>query len=875
MRCACLRSAGAAQVRDVPLAEFLVNSLKIKDQPSVDDIQQLNFLFTHMHVHLRRPEVTALLAFVLQHGHAAMRPFHLTPEIHPLKDHLPEEGLLCSRADPARPDLLLLGLSAVPALSHDALRDPVRTLLRRSGMSVMVGASGIGKTRTLLEALSWTYGLYFEAPLGEAAAAEVRGGSTDMAVVAESLDKSYTPTGDIGQYRRHHGNVATNALRLCIILRLLLLQRMEELSTETTGINPHKWLVVQLLLCGYQSPVDQLSTVTQFRQLIQTLMTPMVAILARLDRDDSVRTQVKHELYNWPVRFVLQNKWTRPRTTQAASSMQSPTVSPNLHFPPFLVVVDEAQTLLGWETTHYSPVSEMSPTKPEGRSSTSPDPSTLQAPPQSPSRPTESSSSHLHPSTPTTPAMQPIPANPQRSLFSMLVRCLDSYSFEPTLASCVSGSSLTLLDRIESFSSLMKDKREFAVEGPPLRSVDEQVEYIESILRNLPDTVSRELKQLVYLRGRCRFAANLVDLLLTEPLKSMDLLERLRQCSKLLKDDSELTVTFVRKLRSHPHLVDACQHLYMGYMFNGGQMEVSKFEGRDIDILKWGLVPVNDLRGGVDGDVSGKVELTEPLMILAVEAGLKMARKHLTVDALICWYIKKLNLADAGGKLFETLIGYNLQRVLKDPAQRNKLFEKIVHPIGDALDITHARANQEAVRYAQSIHFNQGFCSYIDCSRTTQPLIDARQEHPPVGDEFQVFFPSTQEGADVVCFGTAPDRKEIAIIAQSKLYAVPVDDVVAQNAIKSTRPEKLGLLHHHPSIRILYMWPSSKPLASLFNVMNKAAEYIKDDYFILLHEEDMALFWSDPNTAGELDTFKRPPVVPKAGLKRPHPSTEE
>ena len=59
--------------------------------------------------------------------------------------------------------------------------------------TLLLCLSVAGKTRTLLELLSWTYGLYFEAPVRseDLTAAQTLLGSCDMATVAQSLDASF------------------------------------------------------------------------------------------------------------------------------------------------------------------------------------------------------------------------------------------------------------------------------------------------------------------------------------------------------------------------------------------------------------------------------------------------------------------------------------------------------------------------------------------------------------------------------------------------------------------------------------------------------------------------------------------------------------
>ena len=173
--------------------------------------------------------------------------------------------------------------------------------------TLLLCLSVAGKTRTLLELLSWTYGLYFEAPVRseDLTAAQTLLGSCDMATVAQSLDASFDEKQDSDRYRRHRGSVATHALQLCIVFRLLLLQRMMQLSTATARIDPYKWLVVQLLLCGYQSPADQRSVTLPLFQLASEVMGhPIVDVLARLDGELALREKVKNQLFNWPLKLV-------------------------------------------------------------------------------------------------------------------------------------------------------------------------------------------------------------------------------------------------------------------------------------------------------------------------------------------------------------------------------------------------------------------------------------------------------------------------------------------------------------------------------------------------------------------------------------------
>ena len=738
--------------------------------------------------------------------------------------------------------------------------------MQQSGLSVMVGASGIGKTRTLLELLSWTYGAYFEAPVrpDDLAVEEGLGGSCDMAAVAQSLDETFDPRQDSAQYRRHRGSVATNALRLCIVFRLLLLQRMAQLSTPAAKIDPYKWLVVQLLLCGYDPPAgEQRVLISALRQLISHAMwNRLVQVLASLDSAQvELREKVKYQLFDWPRQLVrdIRDSWTSPSIVQAVSSTQSPAASPTWSFLPFQVAVDEAQALLGWENTHYGPVSEMSPDRPGGQLLSSPGPSISQAPPYSPRFSVSSSSSSSSSPAPTTPTTRMTqPASSQRSLFSMLVRCLNSYEGDPEFVSFISGSSLTLLDRTEPFSAVGKELAKLAVQGPPLRSVQEQVEYIQSVLKDLPDPVVQELRQTVLLRGRCRFAAHLINLMLTAPVSSTDLLEHVRQCGATLLAHAGLANKLITNLRRRPELIEACQHLFMAYLWKDGLMDIQSFDNRVVDLLKWGLVPLNDLRGGQDGLVTGKVQVNEPILVMTLESVISEVKQHITVDALVIWYMKIYNLPDAAGKLFDALVGYSLQKLLRHPERRNNLFFFFFDTWCYEIYTEDKEANEEAVRYAQSLHFNAGYCSFIDSSRTSTPMSEARRKNPPAGDEFQVFFPSKNEGADVVCFGKAQDQTEVAVIVQNKFYQGTVQRTVAEASILSTRSENLGLQQHHPSIRILCMWPSSDDLASLFRSMRRAARHITEDYFILLDERAMERFlWSDPQTGRSLREFKR------------------
>ena len=76
----------------------------------------------------------------------ALRPFQLPPESQAvLQGHLPPDGLASARATSSQPDLLLYELSAMPAWARDRLPKHVKTLLEHRGLSIMVGASGIGK----------------------------------------------------------------------------------------------------------------------------------------------------------------------------------------------------------------------------------------------------------------------------------------------------------------------------------------------------------------------------------------------------------------------------------------------------------------------------------------------------------------------------------------------------------------------------------------------------------------------------------------------------------------------------------------------------------------------------------------------------------
>ena len=458
---------------------------------------------------------------------------------------------------------------------------------------------------------------------------------------------------------------------------------MMQLSTATARIDPYKWLVVQLLLCGYQSPADQRSVTLPLFQLASEVMGhPIVDVLARLDGELALREKVKNQLFNWPLKLVrdLRALQTSSSQAQSASSTQAPEDSPTARFSRMLIVVDEAQTLLDWEKKHYGPVSQMSPARPEGQPApSSPTPSAFQAPPHSPQLSVPPSSFSLAPNVPATPLRQPASSKPERSLFSLLMRCLNGYEPDPEFASCISGSSLTLLDRPEPFSSLMKDLDKVAIEGPPLCTVQEQVEYIQSVLQNLPDSVCKELMQVVYLRGRCRFAAHLVVLLVTEPVRSStDLLEHVRQCAAKLVQRAQLTDRLLNRLTLHPEFIEPCKHLYMAHLWKSGFMDIPPYDRRMIDLLKWGLVPLNDLRGGEDGIVRGRVRVTEPLLVIALETALRHVHQHFTVEALVLWYMSICDQQDAAGKLLESLVACSLEKLLRDENRRNALFSRIV-----------------------------------------------------------------------------------------------------------------------------------------------------------------------------------------------------
>ena len=283
-----------------------------------------------------------------------------------------------------------------------------------------------------------------------------------------------------------------------------------------------------------------------------------------------------------------------------------------------LIVVDEAQTLLRWERTHYAPLSEMSPIKGEESASSASSSSPTQ-PASEPSPAPVQSATDLPPSTPkkvSSPSSSS--SSSTRSLFSLLLRCLNSYGRFLELPSCISGSSLTLLGRSDSYNGVAKNLPEWAIEGPPLRSVREQVQYIKSVLRDLPAPVVHELEQLILLRGRCRFAAFLVAMVLTEPMLTTDLLEHVRYCAALLPARVELEKKIAEGVKRYPALFDACTHLYMAYLWNEGFTLFPKFRDRVIELLKWGLVPLDKLRVGAPEHVVLRV--TEPLLIGALEA---------------------------------------------------------------------------------------------------------------------------------------------------------------------------------------------------------------------------------------------------------------
>ena len=239
-------------------------------------------------------------------------------------------------------------------------------------------------------------------------------------------------------------------------------------------------------------------------------------------------------------------------------------------------------------------------------------------------------------------------------------------------------------------------------------------------------------------------------------------------------------------------------------------------------------------------------------------------------------YVRALNLSDTASKLFEVLIACCLQNVLRDEKRRNALFSRMVHPTS-TLNIDDEGANQQAVKYAQGLHFNQGHCSFIDSSRYKRPMSKARRHNPRVSDEFQVFYPSPHEGADVVCFGSTAEQKEVAILVQAKFLQDTAPRAKLQDAIGSTRPENLKLEqpYQHPSIRILCIWPSSGDLASHFRTMVRAAPHYAHDYFILLPEPDMEELLWDPETAKSLREFKTVSREIEKAKQRPEERTEQ
>ena len=128
VRCVPMRVAGAAPDGGSSLEDSLVTTLRLQERPSISNIESLAFLRTYLDQKVNQSAVTDALTFVLRQGAAALRPFQLTPPDHPLSGHLPPGGLPRSRTA-EQPDLLLHGLSALPALSRDALRMPVRGAL--------------------------------------------------------------------------------------------------------------------------------------------------------------------------------------------------------------------------------------------------------------------------------------------------------------------------------------------------------------------------------------------------------------------------------------------------------------------------------------------------------------------------------------------------------------------------------------------------------------------------------------------------------------------------------------------------------------------------------------------------------------------------
>jgi hypothetical protein len=157
-----------------------------------------------------------------------------------------------------------------------------------------------GKTRTLLEALSWSFGIYLESPDSEAKTADPlwtegpSGGSLDLQILCESVYEAiqrYTQIPTMKDKPRkltsmasfHFSELVTLALHLLIRWRLQLLRNLQQL--DTSRCTPYHWLLFQLALARNYIP-----------QFMSTAVDSLIPTLEKLQEEILFHCWTKIEL---------------------------------------------------------------------------------------------------------------------------------------------------------------------------------------------------------------------------------------------------------------------------------------------------------------------------------------------------------------------------------------------------------------------------------------------------------------------------------------------------------------------------------------------------------------------------------------------------
>ena len=373
-------------------------------------------------------------------------------------------------------------LLAVVKLSH--------CLLRRSIA---------GKTRTLFEVLSWSFGMYFAAPPHPSRASSPTGegdeselseaidtsGSYDLADICQALAGVTAPQ----QADERLAHTATFAFHLMILLRVILLDWMADLASEAgVQLTPYHWLVFQLLLTN-DFPWPDLAgrqRITRWFKQHQRMMLALAWHCASTaEKEADIPSIEVAEYAKETIAELMQSLWaaldrSRPPNSLGASQVQR-------LFPVF---VDGAQSLFHWCEGAFLPRQHRSPSVREKSDSSIPiaDEKTY-------------SQRHLN----------------FRPLFSMLARCLNGYLGVFPL--CMSGSSSVILTAqsdigMKLFRQASGRLNLWAV--PPYNhclnrwntSNNSSSPSCERMLLSC-------LADMIFLQGRARFAAHFMLLLLT------------------------------------------------------------------------------------------------------------------------------------------------------------------------------------------------------------------------------------------------------------------------------------------------------------------------------------------------------------------------